>query len=75
MKGVSLDDLVYICTKLARQLDQDGVDSMFKAAESLSEALDIAQPLIQQVEESRAYVFSDLTVAVSLQILSFSKLH
>ncbi|CAD7702791.1 unnamed protein product [Ostreobium quekettii] len=47
-QGVSLDDLVYICTKLARQMDADGVDSMFKAAESLSEALDIAQPLILQ---------------------------
>ena len=49
MKGVSLDDLVYILTKVIRQMDQDGVDSVFRAAEGLSEALDTAQPLIQQV--------------------------
>jgi len=48
-QGVCLDDLVYMCTKLARQFDQQGVESMFKAAESLSAALDTAQPLIDQV--------------------------
>jgi len=47
-QGVCLDDLVYICTKLARQFDQQGVNSMFKAAESVSAALDTAQPLIEQ---------------------------
>eukprot|EP00210_Caulerpa_lentillifera_P007115 g6807.t1 len=54
-QGVCLDDLVYMCTKLARQFDQQGVDGFFKAAESVSAALDTAQPLIdrssQLVEE------------------------
>ncbi|GMH33152.1 hypothetical protein BSKO_00986 [Bryopsis sp. KO-2023] len=50
-QGVSLDDLVYICTKLARQMDAEGVDSMFRAADSLAEALDTARPLIRQAAD------------------------
>lgn len=44
-----------MCTKLARQFDQEGVESMFKAAESLSAALDTAQPLIDQVRSEREF--------------------
>lgn len=49
ISGVSLDDLVYICTKLALQMDAEGVDTIFRAADSLADALDTAQPLIKEV--------------------------
>ena len=58
MEGVSLDDLVYILTRLARQLDQDGAESVFKAAEGLSIALDTAQPLIEQVGGAQFWLAS-----------------
>lgn len=45
-QGVSLDELVGICTKIARQMDALGVDRMAGMAERLSEAVQDARPLL-----------------------------
>lgn len=45
-KGVSLDDLVYGTTKLMRQMDADGLDSMIAAADTVSQAMADAKPLV-----------------------------
>lgn len=47
-QGVALDDLVYICTKLARQMDQEGVSKIFAAAEAATAAIEEAKPLLHQ---------------------------
>ena len=49
--GVALDDLVYICTKIARQLDSQGVDRVFEAMESAREVIQDAKPLLQRAVE------------------------
>ena len=49
--GVSMDDLVYITTKLARQMDMQGLDKMFDAAESATAAIEDARPLLQRAAE------------------------
>lgn len=46
--GVALDDLVYICTKIARQMDTQGVDRVFEAMESARAAIEDAKPLLTQ---------------------------
>ncbi len=33
-----MDDLVYICTKIARQMDANGLDSVFEAAKKAQKA-------------------------------------
>lgn len=48
-QGVSLDELVGICTKIARQMDALGVDRMAGMAERLSEAVQDARPLLLKV--------------------------
>lgn len=45
-KGVALDDLVYTCTRLMRQMDGGGMDSMMEAAETFNKAVADAQPLV-----------------------------
>lgn len=45
-KGVALDDLVYTCTKLMRQMDGGGMDAMIATAETVNKAVSEAQPLI-----------------------------
>ncbi|KAL3152198.1 hypothetical protein ABBQ32_001285 [Trebouxia sp. C0010 RCD-2024] len=45
--GVALDDLVYICTKIARQMDADGLSKVFDAAETASSAIEEARPLLE----------------------------
>ena len=45
-KGVALDDLVYVCTRLMRQMDVEGMDTIVAAAETVSGALRDAQPLV-----------------------------
>lgn len=47
-QGVALDDMVYICTKLARQMDEEGIVKMFDAAQAATQALEDARPLLQQ---------------------------
>lgn len=46
-----MDDLVYITTKLARQMDMQGLDKMFDAAESATAAIEDARPLLQRAAE------------------------
>ena len=45
-KGVSLDDLVYATTKLMRQMDADGMEAIISAADTVSQALADAKPLV-----------------------------
>ena len=45
--GVALDDLVYICTKIARQMDTNGLDKVFDAAETATAAIEEARPLLE----------------------------
>ena len=46
-----MDDLVYICTKIARQMDAQGLDRIFDAAEAATSAIEEARPLLQRVVE------------------------
>ena len=46
-----MDDLVYICTKIARQLDAQGLDRIFDAAEATAAVAEEARPLLQRVVE------------------------
>jgi len=46
-----MDDLVYICTKLARQMDVQGLDKIFDTAESAMGAIEEARPLLQRAVE------------------------
>jgi ABC-type transporter Mla subunit MlaD len=47
-QGVALDDLVYVMTKMARQMDGDGLDKVFLAAEAATAAVEEATPLLAQ---------------------------
>ncbi|KAJ7518989.1 hypothetical protein O6H91_20G018100 [Diphasiastrum complanatum] len=49
-QGVSLDELVGICTKLARQIDDQGLQKLFEAAERISLAVEEAKPLLAKAE-------------------------
>ncbi|CAL5224181.1 g6821 [Coccomyxa viridis] len=49
--GVAMDDLVYICTKIARQMDAQGLDRIFDAAEAAAAVAEEARPLLQRVVE------------------------
>lgn len=44
--GVALDDLVYICTKIARQMDANGLSKVFDAADTATAAIEEARPLL-----------------------------
>jgi hypothetical protein len=48
-QGVSLDELVGICIKLARQVDDMGVANMADMAERLGKAVEEAKPLLSKV--------------------------
>lgn len=50
-RGVALDDLVYICTKIANQMDLEGIDSMFAAMDSAQTAIEEAKPLLKKAVE------------------------
>jgi ABC-type transporter Mla subunit MlaD len=60
-RGVALDDLVYICTKLANQMDAQGIDSMFAAMNSAQSAIEEAQPLLKRAVELTDEVIPLLT--------------
>eukprot|EP00899_Mesostigma_viride_P004786 jgi/Mesvir1/14308/Mv09729-RA.1 len=49
-RGVSLDELVSICTKIAHQMDENGMDKIFNAANTMAKAVEEYQPLLQQAE-------------------------
>lgn len=60
--GVAMDDLVYICTKIARQMDANGLDKIFDTAEAAMGAIEEARPLLQRaVELVNEVVFSCLS--------------
>lgn len=44
-----MDDMVYICTKMARQMEAQGMDSMFKAAKTATVLMEDAKPLLEKV--------------------------
>ena len=46
--GYSLDELVNICTKLAKEMDQLGMERMFDTADTVNQALKDAHPLLEQ---------------------------
>ncbi|CAM6122397.1 unnamed protein product [Calypogeia fissa] len=50
VQGVSMDELVGICTKLARQMDDLGMGNMYELAERVTAAIDDAKPLLAKVE-------------------------
>ena len=50
-RGVALDDLVYVCTKIARQMDAQGVDKVFEAMEAAQGVIADAQPLLKRAVE------------------------
>ena len=39
--------MVYICTKIARQMDTNGLDKVFDAAETATAAIEEARPLLE----------------------------
>ena len=39
--GVALDDLVYIMTRVARKMEDEGVDKMFSAAEQATQLMKV----------------------------------
>jgi len=45
--GVSLDDLVYVGTKIARQIDMEGFDRMLDTADVAQRAIRDAEPLLK----------------------------
>ncbi|KIZ05409.1 hypothetical protein MNEG_2544 [Monoraphidium neglectum] len=47
-QGVALDDLVYIMTRMARQMEAEGIDKIFAAAEQAAAALEEATPLLEE---------------------------
>ncbi|CAM6022067.1 unnamed protein product [Sphagnum balticum] len=49
-QGVSLDELVGICIKLARQVDDMGVANMADMAERLEKAVEEAKPLLSKAQ-------------------------
>ncbi len=53
-----MDDLVYICTKIARQMDAQGLDRIFDAAEAATAVAEEARPLLQRVVELMDEVYS-----------------
>lgn len=50
-QGVALDDLVYIMTRLARQVEADGIDKVFAAAEAATAAIEEARPLLAEAQK------------------------
>jgi len=50
--GVSLDELVRVCTKLAWQMDRQGIERMFDTADIVSKAVEEATPLLNQLSRT-----------------------
>ena len=50
-RGVALDDLVYVCTKIANQMDAEGIESMFTAMDAAQAAIEDAKPLLKRAVE------------------------
>ena len=48
-QGVSLDELVGICTKLAKQMDKEGLDKVFDAVSKVSLLMEDVKPILEKV--------------------------
>lgn len=48
-RGVSLDELVGICTKIAKEMDQQGVSTVFEAMDKFAALAEEAKPLVERV--------------------------
>jgi hypothetical protein len=48
-KGVALDDLVYTCTQLARQIDVGGMDVFIDTAKAVEQVVSESQPLLDAI--------------------------
>eukprot|EP01023_Acetabularia_acetabulum_P024614 TRINITY_DN23720_c2_g1_i1.p1 TRINITY_DN23720_c2_g1~~TRINITY_DN23720_c2_g1_i1.p1 ORF type:complete len:411 (-),score=47.85 TRINITY_DN23720_c2_g1_i1:959-2149(-) len=49
--GVAMDDLVYICTKLAKQMDTEGLDQITEATQMLEQMVEKARPLVDRASQ------------------------
>lgn len=48
-QGVSLDELVAICTKIAKQVDQEGVHTLYEAVDKFVAVAEQAKPLLEKI--------------------------
>ncbi|KAH7373083.1 hypothetical protein KP509_17G036300 [Ceratopteris richardii] len=48
-QGVNLDDLVVLCTRLAREVDEIGVNQIYSVADRVSKTVDDVKPLLSKV--------------------------
>lgn len=48
-RGVSLDELVGICTKVAKEMDEQGVSTIFEALDKFAALAEQAKPLVEKV--------------------------
>ncbi len=71
---MAMDDLVYICTKIARQMDVQGLDRVFDAAEAATAAVEEARPLLQRVVELVDEVRTGSARVQGVGIKAFSEL-
>eukprot|EP00873_Tetraselmis_striata_P038594 jgi/Tetstr1/458858/TSEL_004367.t1 len=54
--GVSMDDMIFIATKLARQMDAQGTDTMFDAARQATVLMEEMRPLLDNAVKLSAEV-------------------
>ena len=64
-RGVALDDLVFVCTKIANQMDVNGIDSVFSAMNAAQTAIEEATPLLK-----RAVELSDEVIPLLVELRS-----
>lgn len=67
---MALDDLVYICTKIARQMDADGLSKVFDAAETASSAIEEARPLLENAVKLVDEVICHILIPNAQKILN-----
>lgn len=70
---MALDDLVYICTKIARQMDADGLSKVFDAAETASSAIEEARPLLENAVKLVDEVSWDIVTPNALLMELFAR--
>eukprot|EP00879_Flechtneria_rotunda_P011844 GHRR01012371.1.p1 GENE.GHRR01012371.1~~GHRR01012371.1.p1 ORF type:complete len:310 (+),score=113.77 GHRR01012371.1:981-1910(+) len=47
-QGVALDDMVYVMTRMARQMEEEGIDKFFETAQAATVAIEEATPLLEE---------------------------
>lgn len=50
-QGVALDDMVYVMTRMARQMEDEGIDKFFEAAQAATAAMEEATPLLEEATQ------------------------